>query len=59
MLRRAYALNLVVTAIGYFFAWTYAPSLPQMTGAITQSIQSFALDDLYLGPVLFRAIAPH
>lgn len=59
MLRRAYALNLVVTAIGYALAWVYAPSFSGMTGSVTGSVQSFAQDNLYLGPLLLKAIIPH
>ena len=58
MLLRAYAVNVAVSAVGYYALWSYAPSWPQLMGSFEQGVHAYAQDHAFLGPVFYRVIAP-
>ena len=57
ILRQAYLANLIVSGICYMAVWSYTPSLPQMVSSFEQVIRLYAASDVFLGPLLYRAVS--
>ena len=58
ILRQAYLANLVVSGVCYMALWSFAPSLPQMISSFEQDIRLYAASDVFLGPLLYKALSP-
>ncbi len=58
MLRRAYFINVVVSAVGTFVCLASAPSKTEFFTAVRQSFDVHALNSAMLSPVVFRMITP-
>ncbi len=56
MLRRAYLINVIVSAIGTFVCLAITPTKSEFFGAVRQSFDAHALNSALLSPVVFRTI---
>ena len=56
MLRRAYLINVIVSAIGTFACLAIAPTKSEFFTAVRQSFDAHALNNALLSPVVFRTI---
>ncbi len=56
MLRRAYLINVIVSAIGTFVCMAIAPTKSEFFSAVRQSFDAHALNSTLLSPVIFRAV---
>ena len=56
MLRRAYLINLIVSAIGTVVCLAIAPTQSEVFSAIRQSFNAHVLNSAILSPVVFRTI---
>jgi hypothetical protein len=58
MLRRAYLLNAVVSAIGTLACMAIVPSKSEILAGIGNRFEAAAQNSALLGPIVFRTITP-
>ena len=56
MLRRAYVLNVIVSAIGTAVCLAFVPTKTEFFSSVRQSFNVHALNSEMLSPVVFRTI---
>ncbi len=56
MLRRAYLINVIVSAIGTIACLAITPTKSEFFSAVRQSFNAHALNSAMLSPVVFRTI---
>ena len=57
MLRRAYLINVIVSAIGTIACLAITPTKSEFFSAVRQSFSTHALNSEMLSPVVFRTIS--
>jgi hypothetical protein len=58
MLRRAYLINVIVSAIGTFACMAITPTTTELLDSVRQSFNAHALNSAMLSPIVFRMITP-
>jgi hypothetical protein len=56
MLRRAYLINVVVSAIGTLLCMAITPTKTEFLSAVRETFDAHALNNALLSPVVFRTI---
>lgn len=57
MLRRYLIVNGLSTAVMYGAVWTFAPSVSSAIDALVEGVKLYAMDNMWLGPLLHGVVS--